>query len=58
MPCLQYMAYVEINAEERQRLWQEYEYVAGHYDNFAMRQIQSPADIYPVFHNLFARKPA
>ncbi len=58
MPCLQYMAYVEINAEERQRLWQEYERVCARYDNFAMRQIQTPADIYPVFHNLFARKPA
>ncbi len=58
MPCLQYMAYVEVNAEERQRLWMEYEHVAERCSNFAMRQIQSPADIYPVFHNLFAKKPA
>ncbi len=58
MPCLQYFAYVEVNADERQRLWQEYERVSERYGNFAMRQIRSPADIYPVFHNLFEKKPA
>ena len=58
MPCLQYFAYVEINAEGHQRLWQEYERVAEHFNNFAMKQIDSAANIFPVFHDLFKKQMA
>jgi uncharacterized sporulation protein YeaH/YhbH (DUF444 family) len=58
LPLLQYFAYVEITPSSHQRLWQEYERIAEGAPNFAMRQIDSAADIYPVFRELFARKLA
>jgi uncharacterized sporulation protein YeaH/YhbH (DUF444 family) len=58
LPLLQYFAYVEITPSSHQRLWQEYERIAETAPNFAMRQIDGPADIYPVFRELFARKLA
>lgn len=63
----QYFAYVEIveeaeaeflNSEENGiELWREYRRVAGRWPNFAMKRIARPADIYPVFRELFAKKP-
>jgi uncharacterized sporulation protein YeaH/YhbH (DUF444 family) len=58
LPLLQYFAYVEITPSSHQRLWQEYERIAEGAPNFAMRQIDGAADIYPVFRELFARKLA
>jgi hypothetical protein len=58
LPLLQYYAYVEITPSSHQRLWQEYERISEASPNFAMRQIDSAADIYPVFRELFARKLA
>ena len=58
LPLLQYFAYVEITPSSHQRLWQEYERIAEGVPNFAMRQIDGAADIYPVFRELFARKLA
>ena len=58
LPLLQYFAYVEITPSSHQRLWQEYEHIAESSPNFAMRQIDGAADIYPVFRELFARKLA
>lgn len=58
LPLLQYFAYVEITPSSHQRLWQEYERIAETSPNFAMRQIDGAADIYPVFRELFARKLA
>jgi uncharacterized sporulation protein YeaH/YhbH (DUF444 family) len=56
MPCLQYFAYVEIMPDAHQSLWQEYERVAETCGNFAMRQLEGPADIYPVFRELFRKR--
>ena len=58
MPMVQYYAYVEITDGEPQNLWLEYEKVAGHHPHFSMQKIESPADIYPVFRELFKKQPA
>ncbi|MNR20565.1 hypothetical protein D3C85_1374150 [compost metagenome] len=58
LPWCQYFAYIEITQGEPQNLWYEYLKVAEHYKHFAMQKIGSPADIYPVFRELFKRQPA
>ncbi len=56
LPLLQYFAYVEIEAEEPQSLWHEYERVKVANKRFSMRRILTPEDIYPVFRELFRKK--
>lgn len=57
LPLLQYFAYVEISSGQEQELWQTYSEIPGVFpDRFAMRNVQGPADIFPVFHELFERK--
>ncbi|MEW5787640.1 MAG: YeaH/YhbH family protein [Pseudomonadota bacterium] len=56
LPLVQYFAYVEIEAEEPQSLWHEYERVAAGSARFAMQRILTLADIYPVFRELFRKK--
>jgi len=57
LPLVQYYAYIEITQRGHQALWREYERLGGeHKESFAMRHIASPADIFPVFHDLFHRK--
>ena len=58
LPCLQYYAYVEIEAERPQNLWREYEQVNEAYKNFAMQRIHGLPDIYPVFRQLFKKQQA
>ncbi len=59
IPALQYFSYIEITPRQHQALWLAYEEVqAEHPDHFAMQQIIEASDIYPVFRELFARKPA
>jgi uncharacterized sporulation protein YeaH/YhbH (DUF444 family) len=56
LPLTQYFAYIEI-AEAPQNLWREYESLLPlHPETFAMRRIQTAADIYPVFHELFRKR--
>ena len=55
LPWCQYFAYIEITAGEPQNLWREYAKLGGAHDNFAMQRIESPADIYPVFRELFKK---
>jgi uncharacterized sporulation protein YeaH/YhbH (DUF444 family) len=55
---VQYFAYVEITDGEPQNLWREYEQVANYHPHFAMRKIEDPADIYPVFRDLFKKQNA
>ncbi|MDD3677079.1 MAG: YeaH/YhbH family protein [Thauera propionica] len=55
LPWCQYFAYIEITAGEPQNLWREYAKIGGEHDNFAMQRIESPADIYPVFRELFKK---
>lgn len=58
LPLTQYFAYVEIEAEEPQSLWREYERVQAASRRFAMQRILTLADIYPVFRELFKKKVA
>ncbi|HEY0844181.1 MAG TPA: YeaH/YhbH family protein [Noviherbaspirillum sp.] len=57
MPLVQYYAYVEITEGEPQNLWYEYLQIQDHHPHFAMQKIESPADIYPVFRELFKKQP-
>ena len=67
MPLCQYYAYVEI-LDEREidifheagngtSLWRTYQEANGRWPNFQMKRIARPSDIYPVFHELFAKQP-
>ncbi|GAB6067213.1 YeaH/YhbH family protein [Methylothermus subterraneus] len=56
LPHLQYYAYIEIDNEYPLGLWQEYEKIASRWPNFAMQAIDEPADIYPVFRELFKKR--
>jgi uncharacterized sporulation protein YeaH/YhbH (DUF444 family) len=55
LPYCQYFAYVEITPGEPQNLWREYEKLLGAHPNFAMQNIEEPAQIYPVFRELFKK---
>jgi uncharacterized sporulation protein YeaH/YhbH (DUF444 family) len=56
LPLVQYYAYVEITDGEPQNLWREYEQIASQHSHFAMRKIEDPSDIYPVFRELFKKQ--
>ena len=56
MPYVRYYAYIEITPDRHQSLWEAYEEVKAQHSHFAMRQIDGPADIYPVFRDLFKRR--
>jgi uncharacterized sporulation protein YeaH/YhbH (DUF444 family) len=58
LPWCQYFAYIEITPGEPQNLWREYEKLHASSKNFAMQRIESPADIYPVFRELFKKSLA
>jgi len=59
LPNVQYFSYIEITQLDRQMLWHEYEKLSVEFEEcFAMQNIKSEADIYPVFRELFQRKPA
>jgi uncharacterized protein len=57
MPAVQYYTYVEITDGPPQNLWEQYAEVASMHSNFAMQKIVTPADIYPVFRELFKKQP-
>ena len=57
MPRVQYYTYVEITDGPPQNLWEQYSEVPDHHSNFAMQKIVTPADIYPVFRELFKKQP-
>lgn len=60
LPICQYFAYVETAHGERYAdtlqtpVWAGYEQLADGHDNFAMRRVTSPEDIFPVFQDLFS----
>ena len=56
MPLVRYFAYIEITPDRHQSLWEAYEGVRQIFPQFAMRQIDGPADIYPVFRELFKKR--
>ena len=53
LPLTRYYAYIEITQRQHQSLWREYENIAKDTNNFAMKHIQSPEDIFPTFRELF-----
>ena len=55
LPLLRYFAYVQV-ADGEQSLWSEYAVLAEQVEHFAMRKIDTPADIYPVFRDLFKKE--
>ncbi|MFL0801809.1 MAG: YeaH/YhbH family protein [Agarilytica sp.] len=56
---LQYFSYVEITSRDHQALWYAYEKVVQDFpESFAMKQLVDASDIYPVFRQLFQKKPA
>ncbi|MDW6092660.1 YeaH/YhbH family protein [Vibrio rhizosphaerae] len=56
LPYCQYYAYIEITHRSHQTLWHEYEKLQTSFDNFAMKNIQSVDDIFPVFRELFHKE--
>ncbi|UVK56741.1 YeaH/YhbH family protein [Mesorhizobium sp. AR02] len=68
MRLCQYFAYVEIidkreahifgTTENGTSLWRAYSAIDLKWSNFQMSRIATPADIYPVFRQLFGRQPA
>ncbi len=63
LPISQYMAYVEVGRQAaplrlkgQSDLWAGYREIAAEYGNFAMRSVNAPRDIYPVFRGLFSRE--
>lgn len=56
MPCLQYYAYIEILGQGHQNLWDNYVTVQKNCKNFALKSVDNPQEIYPVFRELFQRK--
>lgn len=56
MPQVQYFAYIEIMPRHHQSLWEVYQHLQNQYRNFAMQNIDTISDIYPVFRELFKKK--
>ncbi len=67
LPLCQYFAYLEVGPESERgsigfvsrktELWRTYELVLERGAQFTMRKVSHRADIYPVFRELFERKP-
>jgi len=57
LPLCRFYAYIQV-VEEEQNLWEEYTELAADNPNFAMRKVATPADIYPVFRDLFKKEGA
>jgi len=68
LPLCQYAAYIEVGRDPdvpgglmqraESELWDAYRSLAVDERRFAMRRVDTPRDIYPVFRDLFARRGA
>jgi uncharacterized sporulation protein YeaH/YhbH (DUF444 family) len=54
---VRYFAYVQV-AQTEQNLWDEYLTLTETSQNFAMRKVLEPSQIYPVFRDLFKKEGA
>lgn len=59
LPICQYYAYIEAYSEDQiapflSVVWSGYDEITEEHENFAMRRVSSPGDIYPVFRELFS----
>ncbi len=57
LPMCRYFAYVQV-VDQEQNLWDEYQHLLGVDSPFAMRKATEPAQIYPVFRELFKKQGA
>ncbi|CAH2789492.1 MAG: UPF0229 protein YeaH [uncultured Caballeronia sp.] len=57
LPKVRYFAYIQVALEE-QNLWVEYAHLAQSALELAMKKVESAADIYPVFRELFEKQQA
>ncbi|WP_104400736.1 YeaH/YhbH family protein [Vibrio penaeicida] len=58
LPECQYYSYIEITRRTHQTLWHEYQKLEEAFDNFAMKNIRTVDDIFPVFRELFQKETA
>ncbi|MBD1556532.1 YeaH/YhbH family protein [Vibrio sp. S9_S30] len=58
LPDCQYYSYIEITRRTHQTLWHEYLKLEEAFDNFAMKNIRTVDDIFPVFRELFQKETA
>ena len=66
LPLCQYFAYIEVSNAQRSAadisknspsvLWQGYADAASRHRHLAMRRVGAPAEIFPVFHDLFSKR--
>ena len=56
LPVTRYYSYIEITRRAHQTLWREYEALQGAHANFAMQNIRTVDDIFPVFRELFKKQ--
>jgi hypothetical protein len=57
LPAVRHFAYVEIAETQPQSLWREYEAIqSSNPGRFAMRRVNAPGEIWPVFHDLFRKR--
>jgi uncharacterized sporulation protein YeaH/YhbH (DUF444 family) len=56
LPRCQYYSYIEITRRSHQTLWHEYDKLGSEFNNFAMKNIRSVEDIFPVFRELFKKE--
>jgi len=59
LPLCQYYAYIEVHPDDQiasflSAVWSGYDELTSNHENFAMRRVSDPGDIYPVFRELFA----
>ena len=65
LPITQYFAYIEVydgrqaeiflSNQNVSDLWKDYQGLTALHSNFAMKRVFSKADVFPVFHQLFAK---
>lgn len=58
LPVCQYYAYIEVSDEMisgDSLLWDQYSSLVDRHAHFQRAHVSDPSEIYPVFHNLFAR---
>ncbi len=63
LPISQYFAYLEVaeagrGSMSRSALWTLYERIRSGAPQLSMRKVSNRSEIYPVFHDLFQRRPA
>ncbi|PMH44997.1 hypothetical protein BCU68_11170 [Vibrio sp. 10N.286.49.B3] len=56
LPSCQYYSYIEITRRTHQTLWHEYEKLESQFNHFAMKNIKTVDDIFPVFRELFQKE--